>query len=390
MKIFSLLFFCYVMQSHAAITPDSLLTKMMERLNGINSGQYRIDYSIKYFAKNEPYKCEAMVLFERQSITKDSSIFKYILTSGNLLEAFDSDFRYVVNYIDTNRTVDVYDIHKNPDDIYGQGSSLQSLKYSYFFRQVKPFFLDPNYDRALELDTTISGDKCYTLHITGHDQEEDEIKNYHKRLFIRQSDCLPVGYTESMDYMEYTQVVTSFIQVIDLNNTQVNFNPDTIAPGFSREMYEYEPFTIDDLLKPGDTIPYWKLKTHQGDEMQSDKLPSEYVFIDFWYRSCAPCVQAMPDLQKLYQEFGSKGLTILGINPKDTNDNELNSFLQNRNITYPILVGEGTKEVAKDYMIQVYPTYYLVDRTGVILYSGFGYGKGSEEVLRDVFIEKIK
>ena len=390
MKILNLMVICCFTQTQASITPDTLLARMYERLNGINSGQYRINYSIKLYSMNEPYKYEALVLFERKAITKDSSIFKYVLTKGSLLEAFDSEYRYVVNYKDSSQTVDVYDINKYPYNMYGSGSYLSDLKYSYFFRQVQQFQLDTSYDYSIESDTIIAGDKCYTLHIAGHDQEEDEIRNYHKRLFIRQSDYIPVGFTGRLDYMEYTQFVTAFIQEVELNKTKVEFDPDTIAPGFSREVYEYKPFTLDDLLKPGDTIPFWKLNTMDGEEVQSDMLPSKYVFLDFWYRSCGPCVQAIPELQKLYEEFRPKDLTILGINPYDANDDDLKNFIRNRNITYPILVGNGTKELADKLKLEAYPTYYLIDKSGVILYSGYGYEKGMEKTIRDVFLEKIK
>lgn len=52
---------------------------------------------------------------------------------------------------------------------------------------------------------------------------------------------------------------------------------------------------------------------------------------------------------------------------------QLNEFLQKRNITYPCLL--SAHEMVKNYLVRVYPTIYLIDQKGRIIYTKIGWGE---------------
>ena len=59
----------------------------------------------------------------------------------------------------------------------------------------------------------------------------------------------------------------------------------------------------------------------------------------------------------------------------------IGTFLAKKGVSYPILL--GGKDVSKDYYVSGYPTVYLLDKNGKILYTMEGYGTGAEAILEN-------
>src|SRR4029079_12949923 len=56
-------------------------------------------------------------------------------------------------------------------------------------------------------------------------------------------------------------------------------------------------------------IKGWK----NGEPTTLEKLRGRWVLLDFWGYWCGPCVGAMPELVKLYDDFAKQGLTIIAV-----------------------------------------------------------------------------
>jgi len=97
---------------------------------------------------------------------------------------------------------------------------------------------------------------------------------------------------------------------------------------------------------------------------------------------------ALPDLQDLHERYDEKGVQIIGINPYDTKeDDDIDNFLAKRGITYTVLL--GGKDVAKEYNVSGYPTIYLIDKEGKILFTQVGYGAGTETKLEEIIVKNL-
>lgn len=198
---------------------------------------------------------------------------------------------------------------------------------------------------------------------------------------IRKTDFMPMAYTETIRGLmgQDTLIQYSRIQV-----TKLEINP-VIEPGVfgmknipaDYTISEYAPSREPEGLKPGDLAPDWSLTTLDGKLLSLQDLRGKVVLIDFFYKSCYPCLLAIPELQKLYERYKDQGLVVVGINVYDSNENnELGIFMQKRGVSYPVVV-DG-KPVAKEYKANGYPTLVCIDKQGKVIQSHTGYGPGIE------------
>lgn len=124
------------------------------------------------------------------------------------------------------------------------------------------------------------------------------------------------------------------------------------------------------------------LKDQYGTEHTLSDYEGKVVFLNFWATWCPPCQKEMPDIEKLYKEYGlnENDVVFLGIgnpvseeypNNADVTEKEITLFLENNNYTFPT-VFDISGEVLEQYMISAFPTTFLIDTEGYI----FGYVPG--------------
>jgi peroxiredoxin len=88
----------------------------------------------------------------------------------------------------------------------------------------------------------------------------------------------------------------------------------------------------------------------------------------------------------LYQELRAKGFEIVAVNAGDPEE-RIVKYVDENKFTFRIVMGgEGEKyTLGKAYGVQAYPTNYIVDADGKIVWRGVGF---NEKALREA-LEKI-
>lgn len=61
--------------------------------------------------------------------------------------------------------------------------------------------------------------------------------------------------------------------------------------------------TVDDLA----------MTDIQGNLYTSESLKGKVIILDFWFTTCAPCIQEMPELNKIREEFGTDEVAYFGV-----------------------------------------------------------------------------
>ena len=133
----------------------------------------------------------------------------------------------------------------------------------------------------------------------------------------------------------------------------------------------------DSKAETSDNDIFSKLNTTdlKGDPIDASTLKENKItLVNAWNIGCTPCINELPDLEKLNKEYKDKGATIKGLYfnfAEDISDDEMsqiNDALSTAGVTYPQL--RLTKKMyASDIMqnIMAFPTTFIVDSNGKIL-----------------------
>jgi len=126
--------------------------------------------------------------------------------------------------------------------------------------------------------------------------------------------------------------------------------------------------TILNQPTPGKPAPSFAISDSSGNLVSLKDFSGKYVLLDFWGHWCGPCIKAFPMLKALNDRLLGK-MQILGIAAEHGEDREkwLNMIrLNNLNWIQLSELQSDKGKVNTDYNIVAYPTYYLVDKEGMV------------------------
>jgi cytochrome c biogenesis protein CcmG, thiol:disulfide interchange protein DsbE len=131
----------------------------------------------------------------------------------------------------------------------------------------------------------------------------------------------------------------------------------------------------------GERAPAFSLQRLNGPGTVSlASLRGKAVVLNFFASWCAPCKREAPALERVWRDYRSRGVTVLGI---DTNDasNDARRFISAHGVTYPTVGGAGDAMTAK-YGIPGLPVTYVLNRQGRVV-GGEILGPVSEQAHSD-------
>jgi peroxiredoxin len=134
-----------------------------------------------------------------------------------------------------------------------------------------------------------------------------------------------------------------------------------------------------DPLEAGSPAPDFTLPSINGEQISLDDFEGHPIVLIFWSSTSPPCLEELPDLEALEEEFAPQELAVVTIN-MDSSVEEALSALQETNVTLPTLLGNNSN-VMRAYSVNATPTTYIIDGNGTIVVNKVGYGKGTEDYL---------
>ena len=116
-------------------------------------------------------------------------------------------------------------------------------------------------------------------------------------------------------------------------------------------------------------IPSFKLNDLSGKTINSASLRGKVVVMNFYFTTCHPCLQEMPDLNKLEEKYQNKNVVFLAFALE--NSAQLKSFLKKNKFLYT-QIPNGEKYTKASFRIDMWPTHIVADQNGVIKYFSQG------------------
>jgi len=131
----------------------------------------------------------------------------------------------------------------------------------------------------------------------------------------------------------------------------------------------------------GFLAPDFSAQSLSGEQISLSTFNGKPVLVNIWASWCLPCRKEMPALERIYQDYQDKGLTILAINAtsQDQPDN-VKAFIEKYQLTFPILLDENGV-ITDAYQIAAFPTSFFISADGTIQDVIVG-GPMSEALLR--------
>ena len=99
-------------------------------------------------------------------------------------------------------------------------------------------------------------------------------------------------------------------------------------------------------------------------------LTGKIAVIHFWASWCPTCRDEMMILESIGMKYRDKGVITYSIGIGEKREKAI-SYIENLRITYPILLDPDTI-TQKQFGITGIPTYYVLDRAGIIRYKILG------------------
>jgi thiol-disulfide isomerase/thioredoxin len=120
------------------------------------------------------------------------------------------------------------------------------------------------------------------------------------------------------------------------------------------------------------TAPPLRLEDIDGVEHDLADLKGRLVLVNFWATWCPPCRREMPSMERLYQQFKERGLTVLAVDVGEDMDTVFAFTGQlDPAPTFPLLL-DTDSSAAQAWGVKGLPTSFVVDPEGRVIIRAVG------------------
>jgi peroxiredoxin len=138
--------------------------------------------------------------------------------------------------------------------------------------------------------------------------------------------------------------------------------------------------------------PAFTAKTPDGKDISLADFKGKVVLLDVWATWCGPCMQAIPQVQRVSEHFKDQPVAVVGINrdkPSDDVNTKVRKALDRKAITF-FQAMDQSGGIAKSLGVSALPTMFILDKEGVIRYVHVGSGPNEEEMLISAIDKVLK
>ena len=128
--------------------------------------------------------------------------------------------------------------------------------------------------------------------------------------------------------------------------------------------------------------PDFTLPGLDGRSVSLSDYRGKVVVVNVWATWCPPCVDEMPSLEKLYQEFKNESFEILAISIDSDGITAVPPFMKKHGLTFPVLL-DSQATIRSSYRTTGVPETFIINKKGILVKKVIGpLNWAAPEVLR--------
>jgi len=114
-------------------------------------------------------------------------------------------------------------------------------------------------------------------------------------------------------------------------------------------------------------MPAFALESvRDGKRINSDSFEGKALLITFFATWCPPCLQEIPALVKLQEEFGANGFSVVALSVDQGGSEPVAELVDQQAINYPVLMADA--ETAENFGgVYGIPVSFLVNKSGNVV-----------------------
>ena len=154
------------------------------------------------------------------------------------------------------------------------------------------------------------------------------------------------------------------------------------------ETYQNESASFDAALK-GKPLPDFVFKDISGNTYTPEDIKGKVVVINLWFTSCAPCIEEMPELNKLVKEYENNDAVLFLALALDEKGPRLSKFLETHIFNYNI-VPDSQDYIVEKLQVGIFPTHIVLDKNSNVVFTLAGYTPQVGELIKssiDYYLE---
>ena len=137
------------------------------------------------------------------------------------------------------------------------------------------------------------------------------------------------------------------------------------------------------LLPVGSRAPGFTLQAPVGGSVTLSDYRGKAVLLEFFATWCPHCDAQAPHLEKLARSLGRKNVAFLSVNADSENAASVYAYHRYFGLSFPALLDPGSPTgsfhqqggagpVTRAYRVRFYPTFYVIDGNGRIVWGSDG------------------
>lgn len=112
--------------------------------------------------------------------------------------------------------------------------------------------------------------------------------------------------------------------------------------------------------------------TLRGENIALTELKGKPTLVTFWASDCPGCIEEIPHLIQLHEQFHSQGLTIIAVAMHYDPPNRVKTLAEARQLPYPVALDIDASHARAFGNVQLTPSSFLIDQNGSIVMHKVG------------------